>query len=97
MASVSRSAASPGSCPSTLQPADIDWTLDDITVAPGEACRDHLGVSSSDVNGCSVDATSTVHPTSTGFSGQANLTVNCPAVSASQCMATFDVVYKMPP
>jgi len=92
---VARSAASPGNCPSTLQPTDIDWTLDDITVAPAEACRDHLDVSSSDVNGCSVDSTSTVHPTSTGFNGQANLTVNCPAVSATECMATFDVTYTM--
>ncbi len=93
VASMTRS-ADPGTCPSTLQPAQIDWTLDDIVLAPGQACEHtHLDINSTTTNDCSFDASTTINASSTGYTGDAMLSVTCPTVSATPCTANFKVTY----
>jgi hypothetical protein len=88
-----RSTATPGDCPSSLDPSQIAWMPEDITIAMGESCN-HLGFFSVSNNDCSFDETSMVSPKGAGLAGLGMLDVKCSSVTGvAECFANYDLTY----
>jgi hypothetical protein len=73
---------------------DVGWKPEDFTIGANQACSDQTdelsGTSGAD---CSHHGTATLIPTSTGISGTATFTVNCPQLGASNCTANYDLTW----